>query len=452
MRIVIDMQGAQTQSRYRGIGRYTISLAKAIASDNKKHEIILALSGLFPETILQIKEEFANIVGAEKIVVWNAPGPISGGPSHRRKVAELLREEFLERLNPDFILITSHFEGYSDDAITTINTRNKNTEIAVIVYDLIPLIYPELYIAHDRQYEDYYISKVRSLEGADLILTISNSSRCELIENIKFDADNIVNISAGYDENFAPLNLSENEILEIRKKFQIKNNFILYVGGYDERKNIKRLIEAYSMLPNFIRDRKQLVLAGKMSVDTEIKLKNLINTINSARENIVILNYVSDYDLVRLYNICELYVFPSWHEGFGLPALEAMACGAAVLGANTSSLPEVIGNQDALFNPYRSEDIRNKLFEFMVDESKKNILRKNGLKQSQKFSWASVANALMATIENKKGKRKLNSRGLTEEDAYRRLISDLSSSLSGVSDKELFAIARCIELNRNEIV
>lgn len=452
MRIVIDMQGAQTQSRYRGIGRYTISLAKAIALNNKTHEIILAFSGLFPETILQIKEEFANIVAAEKIVVWNAPGPISGGPSHRRKVAELLREEFLERLNPDLILITSHFEGYSDDAITTINMRNKNIKIAVIVYDLIPLIYPELYIAHDQEYENYYISKVQSLEEADLILTISNSSRCELIENIKFDADNVVNISAGYDENFVSLNLSENEIIEIHKKFHIRNKFILYVGGYDERKNIKRLIEAYSLLPNFIRDKKQLVLAGKMSVDTEIKLKNLINSINEVRENIVILNYVSDYDLVRLYNICELYVFPSWHEGFGLPALEAMACGAAVIGANTSSLPEVIGNQDALFNPYCIEDIKNKLYEFMADENKKNMLRKDGLKQSQKFSWKSVANAFMAAIENKKEKGRLNSTGLNEEDAYRRLISNLSSSLSGVSDKELFAIARCIELNRSVIV
>src|SRR5262245_5053734 len=123
MRIVIDMQGAQTESRFRGIGRYTMSICQAIARQRGEHEIILALNGLFPETVEPIRAAFEGLLPQENIRVWYAPGPVREcevGNESRREVAEQIREAFLASLAPDVIHVCSMFEGYIDDAVNSI--------------------------------------------------------------------------------------------------------------------------------------------------------------------------------------------------------------------------------------------------------------------------------------------------------------------------------------------
>ena len=119
MHIVIDMQGAQASNRNRGIGRYTLSLSQAIARNRGEHEVILALSGLFPDTIEPIRAAFDGLLPQENIRVWQAPGPvfnISNENDWRRRTAELVREAFLASLKPDIVLVSSLFEGLGDDA------------------------------------------------------------------------------------------------------------------------------------------------------------------------------------------------------------------------------------------------------------------------------------------------------------------------------------------------
>ena len=121
MCIVIDMQGAQTESRFRGIGRYTLSLTKAIVRNRGEHEIVLALNGLLPDSIESIRAEFDDILPQENIRVWYAPGPVrecEPGNNWRREISENIREIFLVSLRPDVILLTSLFEGFIDDAVT----------------------------------------------------------------------------------------------------------------------------------------------------------------------------------------------------------------------------------------------------------------------------------------------------------------------------------------------
>jgi len=139
MRIVIDMQGAQTESRFRGIGRYTMSLAQAVVRNRGEHEIILALSGLFPNTIEPIRAAFDGLLPQENIRVWYAPGPVreeDSGNESRREVAELIREAFLASLRPDVIHISSLFEGYVDDAVTSIGRFETQTPVTVTVFEL----------------------------------------------------------------------------------------------------------------------------------------------------------------------------------------------------------------------------------------------------------------------------------------------------------------------------
>src|SRR5712692_4704222 len=121
MRIVIDMQGAQsTASRTRGIGRYTMSLSVALLRNRGQHEIIAALSGLFPDTIEPIRAAFYDLLPQENIRVWDAPGPVDylRAPPWRRHIAEQIREHFLAGLNADVALVGSLFEGLTDDAVT----------------------------------------------------------------------------------------------------------------------------------------------------------------------------------------------------------------------------------------------------------------------------------------------------------------------------------------------
>ena len=177
MRMVIDMQGAQTESRFRGIGRYTLSLALAIARNRGEHEIILALSGLFPETIEPIRAAFDELLPQENIRVWHASGPVrecEPANALRREVAERIREAFLASLWPDVVLVSSLFEGLGDNAVTSIGVLDTDTPVAVILYDLIPLISPDIDFATNRVYKDYYHRKLASLNRAQRLLAISD--------------------------------------------------------------------------------------------------------------------------------------------------------------------------------------------------------------------------------------------------------------------------------------
>ena len=143
MRIVVDMQGAQTESRFRGIGRYTIEFVQAVVRNRGEHEVILALSGLFPETIESIYSAFDGLLPKENFRVWYAPGPVcekDPGNEIRREAAELIREAFFEGLQADVVHITSLFEGHVDDAVTSIGRFESKVPVSVVLYDLIPLL------------------------------------------------------------------------------------------------------------------------------------------------------------------------------------------------------------------------------------------------------------------------------------------------------------------------
>ncbi len=207
MRILIDMQGAQTESRYRGIGRYTLAFAQAVIRNRGEHEVFLALSGLFPDTIEPIRAAFDDLLPQENIRVWHAPGPVKAEhPANdvRRQTAELIREAFFASLQPDVIHITSLFEGYVDDAVTSIGRFDRTTPVSVSLYDLIPLLNPDQYLTPNPRYATYYQRKIAALKEAKLLLAISDYSRKEGLLALECSSDRIVNVSTAIDEEFQP--------------------------------------------------------------------------------------------------------------------------------------------------------------------------------------------------------------------------------------------------------
>ncbi|WP_160288681.1 glycosyltransferase [Pseudomonas knackmussii] len=402
MRIVLDMQGAQTASRYRGIGRYTLSLTQAIARNRGDHEVILVLSGLFPETIEPIRNAFRDFLPQENIRVWHAPGPvrdIDSQNSTRREVAELIREAFIASLRPDIVHMSSLFEGYADDAVTSVHQYDQFTPVVITLHDLIPLLNPEKYLAHNPAYAAHYRRKLENLAKADGILCISDYSLQEGVSALNLDTKLLFNTSEACDPLFTPGILPKDEQDRIKQLFCISRKVVLYTGGADERKNLSTLIVAYAALDKPLRKSHQLVLVGRLTPHENDHLLHTARSVGLGEDELVLTGFVVDEDLAQLYRLATLFVFPSLHEGFGLPPLEAMSCGTPTIASNTSSIPEVVGWEEALFYPHQATQITAALTRALSDEAFRAELSRRGLAQAQKFSWDTSARRAIAAFE-----------------------------------------------------
>jgi glycosyltransferase involved in cell wall biosynthesis len=438
MRIVIDLQGAQAESKYRGIGRYSLSLAKAIVRNRGGHEIFLALNGLFPDTIEATRAAFGNLLPQTNIRIWHAPNPVdslNANNKWRRENAELVREAFLASLKPDMVVISSMFEGLTADVVTSIGRLTLNIPTSVILYDLIPLVFRDPYLL-DPSVESWYENKLGHLRRASLLLAISESSRQDGIHHLNFPAERVINISAAAEPEFLPRRVSEDKESEVRQRYGLQRPFVMYTGGIDHRKNIEGLIRAYAKLSKPLRTGHQLAIVCSIHPTNRSALEALAKEQGLTINELVLTGFVPEDDLIVLYNLCKLFVFPSWYEGFGLPALEAMCCGRAVIGANHSSLPEVIGHKDALFDPHSDESIAEKISQVLSDDTLRQQLQQHGLKQAQRFSWDHSGKAAIAAIEawHTNHKAPVSTSCATSRRPKLAYVSPLPPARSGISN------------------
>ncbi|MCW8470719.1 glycosyltransferase [Fluoribacter gormanii] len=433
MRIVLDLQGAQTpNTRFRGIGRYVLSLALAIARNRGEHEIFIALNGQFPESIEPIRAAFDGLLPQEHIRVWYSTASLNDNDwSHQ--TAELIREAFIAYLKPDIVLIGSFFEGTNGGGVaTSIGRLSKIIPVAVLMHDLIPLVYADHYL-RDSKVKNWYFKKLESLGQADLLLSNSEHSRQEVLKYLSFPEDKIVNISSAVDDYFKPLKINNAESL--KKRYGLTRPFVLYTGGIDFRKNINGLIRAYAKLPLEVRTQHQLVIVCSITRTEKKKLLSLAASRGLAAHELILTGFVPSIDLLGLYNLCKVFVFPSLHEGFGLPVLEAMSCGQAVIGSNKSSIPEVIGREDNLFDPHDDESITKMLFKVLMDDDFRRELQHFSLEQAKLFSWDISAQKAINALVAWDGQRKKQGRTSLEMTKRLRLayVSPLPPECSGIS-------------------
>ena len=390
MHLVIDMQGAQTGSRFRGIGRLTLSLVKAIVRHRGDHRVTLLLSALFPDSIAPLTAEFAALLPQQDIHVWQGIGPtraINAENNWRREVSEKLREATLASLRPDGVLITSLFEGYGDNAVVSIGTLATRIPTAAIFYDLIPLRRPGPEFQSNPFHQAWYQRKLETLKKCQRLLSISEYSRQEAITELGIEPQGIDTISCGCESAFRDLALTADEKNTITSKFEIRKPFVMYAGGGDVSKNLGRLILGFARLPADLRERHELVFVGKFEPHDVEKLQAIARVSGMDVEDLRFTGYVPDDDLIKLYNSCALFVFPSLHEGFGLPPLEAMACGAPVIASNSTSVAEVVGLEDALFDPVSIDGIADKIRVAVTNDQFRSRLIEHGKKQARAYSW-----------------------------------------------------------------
>lgn len=437
MRIVLDLQACQsTGSRFRGIGRYSWALAAAMMKRASRHEFWVSLNAALPDSVQAIRKNLQGLIPPERIVEWSAPGPTASdnlNNAWRAASGEAIREAFIESLKPDFVHVTSLFEGFGDGALASVPSDASAGPVAVTLYDLIPLVHRKLYLRHPDA-RNFYYHCLDSLRRAHLLLAISDSTRKEAIDLLGVPSTRVVNISTAVDAMFVPQQISEVARKALFERTGLFRPFVMYTGGIDHRKNIEGLIRSYAALPMDVRRKHQLAVVCKAREPDRLRLLDLARSHGMAGDELVLTGFVSDADLVALYNLCDLFVFPSWHEGFGLPALEAMACGAAVVASNTSSLPEVVGRPDALFDPHKDSEISEMMAKALQDGAFRQALKDHGLARAKLFSWDESARRALETMEAVHQQRCLVERPKRSHKPRLAYVSPLPPERTGIAD------------------
>jgi glycosyltransferase involved in cell wall biosynthesis len=268
----------------------------------------------------------------------------------------------------------------------------------VTLYDLIPYLNQQAYLT-DPYIRRWYTRRLQHLRNADLLLAISESSRQEALNALDICPEQVVNISSAIDGHFQPTALDKEKIESVRQCYGLRGEFLMYTGGVDYRKNVEGLIEAYAQLEPALRQQFQLVIVCKIRESDRSRLESLGKHCGLSPGQLVFTGFVNEDHLVALYTMAHLFVFPSLHEGFGLPVLEAMACGTPTIGANRSSIPEVINNPEALFDPADKHGMVVAIRRGLIDNEYRRRLSEQGLAQAPRFSWQASAKAALEAIE-----------------------------------------------------
>jgi len=269
-----------------------------------------------------------------------------------------------------------------------------DTGMVLTAYDMISFATPEWYKPISR-FRVQRLLKM-SAKRAHKIITGSENSKRDIIKILGVPEEKVRVIYIGIDDVYRPIN-DKRKLDSVKARYNITDRFILHVGSLSPRKNIPRLIDAYSRLPAEILEEYQLVIVGKRSWKADeifAKVKQL-----KLEDKVVFTGFVEDSDLPLLMNRAALLAFPSLYEGFGIPPLEAMACGTPVVASNTSSIPEVVGDAALLFDPYNVEEMTVAMHRALTDEQLRSDLRQKGFERIRHFSWEKAARETLAVYE-----------------------------------------------------
>jgi len=265
------------------------------------------------------------------------------------------------------------------------------TKSIVVIHDLAYFM-PELnaYPFIDTIYMKVMIKS--SLKRANMVVSVSSNTKNDIIKLIGTNETKIKVIHEAADSKYKIIT-DELQLNKIKRKYKLNDQFIFYSGSLSPRKNMIRFLTAFSMIKDKIPHK--LVLTGGKSHND----RNVHELINQINDSVIKIGHIPDEDMPFIYNLADLFVYPSLYEGFGLPPLEAMACGCPVVSSNSSSLPEVVGDAAIMINPYNVDEIADGMYKILTNENLRNNMIKKGLNRTQKLSWEKSAQSILELVE-----------------------------------------------------
>lgn len=274
----------------------------------------------------------------------------------------------------------------------------------VTVHDVIQLVLPEYQMLARQRV--YFGLVTQALKRATAIITVSECSRRDLVRTVGVPSDRVFVVENAISEKLAPV--ADRLTLDaVRGRYGLTEPFVLYLGANDLRKNLNRLIRAYAELPRSLRDTHQLVVAGRqwphdhpLYPDPKLVVREL-----GLEDRVVFTGGIPESDKSALISAATVFAFPSLYEGFGLPVLEAMACGTPVLTANSSSLPEVAGDAAVMVDPTSTEAIRDGLTELLESPELRRELIGRGIARARGYRWSEIAEQTIEVYHRARNRR-----------------------------------------------
>ncbi|MBI4546343.1 MAG: glycosyltransferase family 4 protein [Ignavibacteriae bacterium] len=271
-----------------------------------------------------------------------------------------------------------------------------NTKASIItIHDLSFLAFPKTFPFMTRSYKSYAVR--HSVARADRIVVDSHATKTECLRLLDVPETKLEVVHNGIDKCFNRVT-DVTKLHEVQKKYNLPKNFILCVSTLELRKNITTLVKAYSSLRRrHTVDHKLIVAGGKGWLYEEI-----FRTVHalSLETDVIFLGYVGRDDLVGLYNLADVFVYPSLYEGFGFPPLEAMACGCPVVASNSSSLPEVIGDAGLQVDCRNEDELTGAVLRVITDSEYRNTLVARGFMRIKQFTWGNAAKKLLGVFQS----------------------------------------------------
>ena len=414
---MFDIQGVQSPAHgERGVARYLLELAAAL---DRTRPGLVSRFALNPD-----------------LAVPGAIEPLAAS-------GRLSFNDQLDLTGARVYHVGSPFEYIPIDRLWPRAVRSSGLRLAVTLYDLIPELFPEVYLT-DAGVLSWYKTRLGLVRRADRVLAISQATANDAIERLGLAPERVVVVGAGVSDQFRPPSDRGAAQAALGAALpQIHPDYVLYTGGIEPRKNIDRLLEAYAGLPQDLRSQHQLVVVCRVPPAERPKLERRLRALGVAQQ-VVFPGFVRDEELVLLYQAAGLFVFPSLYEGYGLPVAEAMASGAPVVASRSSSLLELVREEDALFEPGDTESIRATLARALGDAGLLERLREQRLPEGH--AWETVAERTAGVYEELAAlpRRKARSR---KRIAF---VTPLPPILSGVADysyRQLAELARYCDID-----
>ncbi|MGD0854228.1 MAG: glycosyltransferase family 1 protein [Dehalococcoidia bacterium] len=362
-----------------GIATYALNLLNSLQT----------LDGLNRYTVFMLRSQDNSLVTSDRFKIKPLPRLLQSLP---------LVYEWL-------LWYTWYYTGYScqlgtmkPDVILSLDfdiPLYKKCPSVCIIYDLTPLLFGDMFPRHFRI--RYKWQTKHAVGNARKIITISEDAKKDVITYFGVDSEKVVVAYPGFDSRLFKPETDKQKIDQLRAKYKLGNPYILFMGILHAKKNILRIIEAFESLKTEFGIKHKLVIAGKRAWQDEI----IFDRIQSSpfRSEIVFAGYITDEEAPILMNGADVFVFPSLHEGFGIPPLEAMACGTPVITSNTSSLPEVTGDAALLVNPYDAHEMASALYRVISEPGLRETMIEKGLERVRLFSWQRTARSVLTVLE-----------------------------------------------------